>query len=328
MKRRQLIKYVGLLGALTALPLYKFDVQAAESSQEINSPSGYMKFKLGKLELLVVTDGHIFIQPAQPIFAPDIDAEQVKLAMKDNFIFDDAVDAAINILVIRKDDRIIIIDAGSGSALGDQAGRFLKNLNAAGISASQVTDVLISHLHVDHIGGILTADGKPVFSNATYYLSDKEHAFWTATHPDFSNSKSQKGDAASILLARNIILAIKSKLNLYHFGETLFGCIKTDSAEGHTPGHPLLKIFSDKESLTHMVDAVHTTLLLSHPEWGTAWDSNFQKGIATRKKILKDQSISGGLTMSCHLPWPGLGYITRKGEGYGWNPMPIATPSL
>ena len=78
--------------------------------------------------------------------------------------------------------------------------------------------------------------------------------------------------------------------------------------------------------MTHIVDAVHTTLLLSHPEWGTEWDTDFEKGIATRKKILKAQSMSRGLTMSCHLPWPGLGYIVKKDKGYRWTQMPISTP--
>jgi hypothetical protein len=103
-------------------------------------------------------------------------------------------------------------------------------------------------------------------------------------------------------------------LKLYNFGETLLGCITPDLAEGHTPGHPILKIFSENELLTHIVDTIHTTLLLSYPEW----DVDFHKGVETRKRIIEEQVMSKGLTMSCHLPWPGLGYITRKGKGYNW----------
>ncbi|WP_394340914.1 MBL fold metallo-hydrolase [Pedobacter cryoconitis] len=80
-------------------------------------------------------------------------------------------------LVIKKEKRIIIIDTGSGSAIGDQAGRFIKNLNSAGIKADDITDVFVTHLHVDHIGGILDVDGKLVFKNAKYYLSQKEYNF-------------------------------------------------------------------------------------------------------------------------------------------------------
>jgi glyoxylase-like metal-dependent hydrolase (beta-lactamase superfamily II) len=328
MKRRELLTAAGALGMMSSLPFYPFQAKASTPILDTNSPSGNMKFKLGALELLVVTDGHILVDPAQPIFAPGIDEVKVKAALAANFIFADAVDAAINILVIRKEKRIIVIDTGSGAALGDQAGRFLKNLNAAGIKAEEVTDVFITHLHVDHIGGILATDGSLVFKNASYYLSQNEHDFWTSEKPDFSKSKNKQSNRDSIALARNTITAIKGKLKLYEFGETLLDCMTAELAEGHTPGHPVLHLFSANQTLTHLVDAVHTTLLLAHPEWGTAWDVDFDKGVATRKKILEALSLSKGLTMSCHLPWPGLGYITKSGEGYNWTALPISTPAI
>lgn len=327
MKRRELLKYAGVLGFSASLPPYQLKAQT-QKPRLVTFPSGYIKFKIGKLEMLVVTDGHILIQPAQPIFAPGINSLKVKEALADNFILDDAVDAAINILVIKQEKRTIIIDTGSGAAIGDQAGRFLKNLISAGISAEEITDVFVTHLHVDHIGGILDVDGKLVFKNAVYHLSQKEYNFWMSKHPDFSKSKSKNSNETSIVLARNTISAIQDKLKLYNFGETLFDCLTPHLAEGHTPGHPLLKIVSDNESITHIVDTVHTTLLLSHPEWGTEWDIDFNKGVSTRNQILKEQSMLKSLTMSCHLPWPGLGYIIKKGDGYSWNPMPVSTPYM
>jgi glyoxylase-like metal-dependent hydrolase (beta-lactamase superfamily II) len=328
MKRRQLFKYAGVLGIMASISPTVLKAQIPQPGLGFTSPLGHTKFRLGELDMMVVTDGHIFIHPAQPIFAPGINKIQVNNALVENFMFEDAVDAAINILVIKKDKRTIVIDAGSGSALGNQAGKFKDNLKSAGIAADQVTDVFITHLHVDHIGGILDKDGNPVFKNAVYYLSEKEYNFWMSNHPDFSQSKSPESNKGSITLAQNTISAIKDKLNLYTFGDTFFGCITPDLAEGHTPGHPVLKIFSGDKVLTHIVDTVHTPLLLSHPEWGTEWDIDFHKGVATRKKILRDQYFSKGLTMSCHLPWPGLGYITEREKGYAWVPMPISTPLI
>jgi glyoxylase-like metal-dependent hydrolase (beta-lactamase superfamily II) len=328
MKRRQLLKSVGVLGILTSLSPYQLNARTAQGSMRVNSSAGYIKFNLGALELLIVTDGHIFVHPAQPIFAPGIDTIKVKEALAANFIQDDSVDAAINILVIKQEKRIIIIDTGSGSSIGEQAGRFIKNLNAAGIAADAITDIFLTHLHVDHIGGIMDGNGNLAFKNAAYYLAEREYSFWMSKDPDFSQSKNKSSNEGSVLLARNTISAIKQKLNLYNFGETLFGCISAESAEGHTPGHPVLKIFSGSKSLTHIVDTVHTTLLLSHPEWGTEWDTDFDKGVATRRKLLEEQFISKGLTMSCHLPWPGLGYVIKNGKGYGWSPIPISTPYI
>lgn len=327
MKRRQLLKHAGILGLFTTLSSFKSNAPVLIPNSEKYSPGGYVKLRLGKLEMLVVTDGHIYIHPPQPIFAPGIDKKKVKAAMIDNFMPDDAVDAAINVLVIKKEKRIIIIDTGSGSIIGDQAGRFLKNLNLAGIQAHEITDVFITHLHGDHIGGILDSDGL-TFKNAKYYLSQLEYKFWMSKNPDFSQSKNEGSNAESIALARNIISAINDKLTLYSFGETILDCIKTELAEGHTPGHPVLTIFSQDQSMRHIVDTVHTTLLISNPEWGTQWDIDFHKGVSTRKRLLEEQVVSKGLTMSCHLPWPGLGYITKNGNGYNWVQMPISTPYI
>ncbi|MET3115440.1 glyoxylase-like metal-dependent hydrolase (beta-lactamase superfamily II) [Pedobacter sp. CG_S7] len=327
MKRREVLK-AGALGVLTSLPIFRSYANASKNNANGNATGVYIKFRLGKLELLVVTDGHILISPAQPIIAPGIAKEKVNAAMVDSFMLPGVVDTAINILVIRKEKKIIIIDTGSGPAIGDQAGKFLENLISAGIKPEEVTDIFITHLHVDHIGGILDAAGKKVFQNANYYLPQLEYDFWMSDHPDFSKSKNTGSNTGSVLLARSIIAAIKDKMKLFIIGETLFDCIKTELAEGHTPGHPVLTIFSENQEMRHIVDTVHTSLLLSHPEWGTEWDIHFEKGVATRQRILQEQAMSKGLTMSCHLPWPGLGYIVKKDEGFDWVPMSFSTPQL
>ncbi|MFD2962480.1 MULTISPECIES: MBL fold metallo-hydrolase [Olivibacter] len=326
MNRRTLLKNTAAAALGASLPLK--DVFAAQTKVSNETLNGYLRFNLGELKMLIVTDGHILVSPAQPIFAPQIDTEQVREVMKENFIFDDNVDAAINILVIRKEDRIIVIDTGSGALLGSNAGRFLNNLQAAGIAPDEVTDVLLTHLHIDHIGGILDAAGERVFSNASYYLSKEEYDFWMADDPDFSKSKNPNSGKESVMLARRVMTEIHSKLHLFNLGTVLFDCIKTDLAAGHTPGHPVLTIFSGEFKLKHMVDTVHHTLLLARPDWGTQWDTDFEKGIRTRQQILSELATERQLVMSCHLPWPGLGYVSRKKIGYGWIPMPFSTPLL
>lgn len=328
MKRRQLFKYTGTLGLIAAVSSFRSYADDLSKVSIVNASGGYIKFRLGKLEMLVVTDGHILISPAQPIIAPDIAKEKVSAAMRNSFMPVDIVDAAINILVIRKEEKVILIDTGSGAAIGDQAGKFLENLISAGIKPEEVTDILITHLHVDHIGGILNAEGQKVFQNAKYFLPQPEYDFWMSVQPDFSKSKNKGSSDGSVILARSVIAAIKDRMMLFKLGETLFGCMRTALAEGHTPGHPVLSIFSEDQELRHIVDTVHTSLLLSHPEWGTEWDTDFEKGVATRQRILEEQAKSKGLTMSCHLPWPGLGYIVRKGEGFDWVPMSFSTPQL
>lgn len=327
MNRRALLKQTGLLTIASSIPFSGLLANDTHQSRSIPG-SGHFRFKLGDLDMIVVTDGHILIHPAQPIFAPGIPEEKVTAALKAGYLATDEIDSAINILVIIKGERIILFDAGSGAALGNNSGRLVKNLQAAGIEPEAVTDLLITHLHIDHIGGILNDQGLPVFKNAVYYLPEIEYNFWMSEKPDFSKSKNPASPQSSIELARKIIKAVSDKLHLFAFGATLFECLKAEQAEGHTPGHPLFTIFSGSQYLKHMVDTVHTALLLSHPEWGTQWDTDFKIGVSTRQRVLRELSLSRQLVMSCHLPWPGLGYIVPKDQGYSWLPMSVSTPQL
>lgn len=328
MTRRNILKTRELAALAAALP--DADIGAWPAKGTLYKPTtGHFKFKLGELDMMIVTDGDIVIYPAQPIIAPGIDPDQVETALSKARMKDNEVDAAINILVIFKEGRIIVFDAGSGQALGDNSGRFLENLHNAGIQPAQITDVLITHLHIDHIGGLLAGDGKLVFPDAYYHMPQAEHDFWMSPRPDFSRSKNTASQESSIALARRVVEAIRDRLNLFEFGDTLFDCIKTESATGHTPGHPLLTIFSNGQELKHVVDFVHTSLLISHPEWGTLWDTDFDKGVATRRRILADLAASDTLVLSCHLPWPGLGHVSGDNlSGYYWNPKLFSTPQL
>lgn len=327
MNRRQLLKNTGLLGIGASLSLTNLYAHYNYRNPAEPTP-GFLNFLFGELELMLVTDGHIVIEPVQPIFAPAISKEAVVNEMYNNFMMPESIDAAINVLVIKKSERIIIIDTGCGTALGHQAGHFIQNLRAAGISADQVTDVFITHCHVDHIGGILDGQGNCLFPKATFHLAREEYHFWMSENPDFSKSKDKGSNEEAIALARKVIHAIEEKLKLYDFGTTLFTCLRPELAAGHTPGHPILHIFSGEKQLTHMVDLVHTKLLLAQPTWGTLWDTDFDKGIHSRLRVLKTLGIHKNLAMSCHLPWPGIGYITQKANGYDWVPFSFSTPQL
>jgi len=202
-----------------------------------------------------------------------------------------------------------------------------QNLEKAGIKPSDVTDIFITHAHVDHIGGIFKKDKSPVYPNAKYYIAKQEYNFWMSKNPDFSKSKNPQNPSASIDIAQEILSLIKDKLVLFNYEDVLFSCIKTELAEGHTPGHTVFTIFSGDKSIKHIVDTAHTPLLIAKPEWGTQWDVDFNKGVRTRKKILENSFLNRTLVMATHLPWPGLGYIGKNGNTYQWQPFAYFTPN-
>jgi glyoxylase-like metal-dependent hydrolase (beta-lactamase superfamily II) len=317
MNRRTLIKQLALMG-FSAVPLKSLLASTITSHPGKRS---FHAFRLGALELNVVTDGHIVTQPVQPSFAPGIAAEKVADALQRSFRPTEEIDLAVNILVIKKGTDIILIDTGAGAAFGNNTGWLVRSLADAGIKPKQVTAVVITHAHPDHIGGLIDDRGALVFPNAPVYMAGLEHGFWTSASPDFSRSKFTDRVLLETILAgtRKTLLALGGNLRLVKPDDELFGCIRFELAAGHTPGHMLVHIFSGNETLVHVADLVHSDVLLfPHPEWGYFGDTDFALAAATRERVLRTLAEQRRRVFSSHLPWPGLGHVRKENQGYSW----------
>lgn len=325
MDRRKLLKLGALAsGSLVFPTLLSFGDTKKVQNGIINQ--GHIQLKLNDIEILLFSDGHILLNNPQPIFAPDISSKIVKKELEKLFLAVDKLEGAINVMLIKIADKIILIDTGSGYHFGETGGWLLDNLLKSGIKATDVTDVFITHAHIDHIGGIILKDETLAYPNAQYHIAKKEFDFWTSVNPDFSNTKNPNPNDG-VIFAQNVLNSIKDKLTFFNYGDVLFSCIKTELAEGHTPGHTIFTVFSDDKSIKHIVDTFHTPLLIAKPDWGTQWDINFNKGVQTRKHILKNCFLNRTLVMTTHLPWPGLGYIGKNGNNYQWLPISYFSPN-
>ncbi|MFD2286709.1 MBL fold metallo-hydrolase [Pedobacter petrophilus] len=325
-RRTALFKVTGL--ALIGLTDIK-SLLAMPMVSKQNLTNSFHQFKLGDLELLVVTDGHIIMKPVQPNFAPGINKIRVEQELDRNFEPKDNVELSINILVVRFKGRTILIDSGCGENFGKDSGWLVKNLAKAGIQVHQVTDVVVTHAHPDHIGGLTNQDGKLLFPNAMVYLSRIEHDFWLTKAPDFSKSKMKDQQLIKFLteVAQKNINALGDKLHLFEDGDTILDCVTMQLAPGHTPGHCIAKIFSKGEELYHIADLVHSAVLVvEHPEWGFDGDTDFNLAVASRIKVMDKLAKNRSLVFSYHLPWPGLGHVRDKGKAFEWVEQPMMVP--
>lgn len=293
---------------------------------------GFQQVKIGNIEAVVLTDGYIHIAPIQPIMAPDIESKQVTDYLKVKSMSEESIDLAMNMLLLEKDDKLILFDTGSGSSMGSTGGWLNKNLGIIGVTPEQITDIVLTHAHLDHIGGLVDSNGKIVYPNATLYITKIEYDFWMSENPDFSRSKIKDTAmiAAMVKHIRNILTTLQPQIKLVADKDILLDCMQVEIAPGHTAGHIISTIYSGDEKLVAMADIVHaTSILFTNPRWGTSFDYDFELGIKTRVAVLKKLSKDNALIFGYHQPYPGIGRIKELGvDSYEWVPTDFATPQL
>lgn len=294
---------------------------------------GFQQMKIGDIEAVVLSDGYIRISPIQPSMAPDITSKQLSDFLNGNDSDTQSIDLAMNILLLKKGDKFILFDSGLGSDMGPTGGWLKDNLAIIGVSPEQITDIVVTHAHMDHIAGLLDSNGKSIYPDANVYMTQIEYDFWMSENPDFSRSKSKDTAmvATMVKYIRNILTTLKPQIKLVADKDILLDCIEVELAPGHTPGHIISTVFSNNEKLVVMADIVHATnILFANPRWGTAFDYDFNLGVETRLDILKKLSATNNtVVFGYHQPYPGIGRIKQiANESYEWVPADFATLQL
>lgn len=323
MNRRELLKNGLLAGAFIVIPFSNAIAAPKEIPLNLEDDlSGYKKIKLGELDLFILTDGFIH-EKNLASFAPRGNVTELKSILRDNFRSDDYIDMAMNVLLVKTKNRLILMDTGMGIFADERTGFLLKSLKKAGFSPRDITDVFISHAHPDHIGGVVDKQNALIFPNAHIFISKIEYDFWMkASIKDFGNSELSRHPemiGQIIPSIQNVLKAIKSKLKFYELDKTIYENFSFQLAPGHTPGLTLVKISSGPENLLYIADLIHSDVVLfPHPDWGYFGDTDLDIAIASRKKLLKQLAETKSRAFSYHLPWPGLGFTKPQNTAYEW----------
>lgn len=325
MNRRELLKNGLLAGALSVVPFSNTFANQKEIPLKLEGDlSGFKKIKLGELELFILTDGFIHEKNLES-FAPRGNVSELKAILKDNFRSEDFIDMAMNILLVKTKNRLILLDTGMGVFADERTGFLLKSLQKAGFSPKDITDVFLSHAHPDHIGGVVDQQNKFIFPNADIFISKTEHDFWMkATVKDFTNSELIKHtDVLQKIIPaiQNILKTIQPKLKFYDFNKVLYDNFSFQLAPGHTPGLTVMTISSENEKLMYIADLIHSDIILfPHPDWGYFGDTDLDIAIESRKKLLQQLAETKTRAFAYHLPWPGLGFTKKNSAQFAWFP--------
>lgn len=331
MNRRNLIKSSLLVGLATAIPFNLLEAATAKSSVKNQSKGGFKKMKLGDLELTILTDGHILQKPIQPFMCPKAPQNELDKILTENFRPTESVDLAMNVLLVKKEEKYILLDAGMGIfATNDDNDWLLNSLSEAGLKPENISEIFISHAHPDHIGGLVDQDQNLVFKNADVYISKTEYNFWKrATVNDFKKSPLfLMQDALEPIIdgVQNVLQSIQPKLKFYPDSGLLFNAFEFTPIPGHTPGMVMITVHSKEEKLAYIADLIHHDLLLfEHPEWGFSGDTDLELATKTRIQTLKNLQTAKTKVFAYHLPWPGLGFVGLSNEKFNWIPEAFAT---
>ncbi|WP_034490592.1 MBL fold metallo-hydrolase [Afifella pfennigii] len=271
---------------------------------------------LGELEVSVLSDGHLTLP--MDFVLPQTTKEEIEALFAPHGLPTDALKPPLNVTLLRGGDRLILFDAGSGPRFQDTAGALPSALEAAGIDPSEVTDVVFTHCHPDHLWGVLDDFDEPLFAEATHWMPQDEWAYWRDEGTLAATPEARK---SFVVGAQNRLAAIEDFVTLVRPGDELPLGIEALATFGHTPGHTSYVIHGGGDSLLVTGDALTNHLFsFERPDWPSGTDQDPQMGAATRKSLLERIATDRMRIVGYHLPEPGIGTAERKDGAYRFVP--------
>ena len=278
---------------------------------------GFYKFMVGDIEVIALHEG-ILVRDRPAGFVPNARDEEVGAAYAAAGMAADKLTITFNALALRAGGKVIVIDTGLGEFGPPGTGKLLGNLAAAGIAPEEVTTVVISHFHADHILGLNRKDGTPTFPKAELYVPQKEWDFWM---DDAKMAAAPEAAKENFGLCRQVFGPHANTVHKYAWDAEIVPGLTALRANGHTPGMSAIRIASQGQAMMFVADITNNPLVfVRHPDWVAMFDMDPVETIATRKRIL-DLAAAEKLRVSFyHAPFPATGYIAKNATGYEFLP--------
>ncbi|WP_204114615.1 MBL fold metallo-hydrolase [Shimia biformata] len=314
------------LGSLLAAPVVLTagrGIAADDMSTPASPPTGQVpgiyRYALGDITVTSILDGYGAGPADMVIGYEDAAARAAHDAAHHPFV-PGQVTTPVNAFILETPQHLVAIDTGMPGFAGQTYGAFQRLLAAAGYRPEDFDALLMTHLHTDHVGGLLDADGAPAFANAELVVAAEE---WAFTHDDAVFASLPEQFQQYFALSRNMVAPYAGRRREFSGEAEVLPGIAALPLPGHTPGHTGFVLSSGGRQLLIWGDVVHVPAVqFSEPGWAVVYDADVATAVATRQRLLDQLSTDGIEVAGMHLDFPAIGFVDRTPSAYRWVQSP------
>jgi glyoxylase-like metal-dependent hydrolase (beta-lactamase superfamily II) len=278
---------------------------------------GYYRMMLGDFEVTALFDGALDLKP-QELLTNTTHAQVTKLLARS--FEKEAVPTSVNAYLINTGAKLVLIDVGTGKLFGPALGGLVENLKAAGYQPDQVDEIYVTHLHPDHVGGLMDGD-KIAFPNAIVRADQHDADFWLSQANADKAPQEVKDFFKGAMASLNPYIAA-GKFKPFDGDTELMPGVRAIAARGHTAGHSIYAVESKGQKLVLWGDLMHVAAVqFPQPSVTIAFDTDSKAAAVQRKKAYAQAAREGHLVAAAHLPFPGIGHLRAEGKGYAFVPI-------
>ena len=273
--------------------------------------AGMAQTSLGGFTLTSLSDGELRLPLSMALeYVP----QDMRAEVTQQYGFGETVTPPCNVTLLQTDSHNILFDVGAGPEFMSSAGFLLDALDAAGLTPDDITDVVFTHAHPDHIWGLVDDFDDLLFTNASYMIGQAEWDYWS--DPDTVNTIDSGRTTFAVGAARRLA-RIADQVTFFQDGQEILPGVAARATFGHTPGHMAFEVRQGNDAIMILGDCIgNHHLAFDHPDWKSASDQDTDMGVATRVALLDQLAYEQMQILGFHLPNTGIGRVEKAGSAY------------
>lgn len=302
-----LLPLTGLSGLASAQPRPPVEAQVP----------GYFRVAVGGYEVTALFDGYNDLSPRLLL---NMEQSKIRALLARQAINTPNVQTTFNAFLVNTGTHTVLIDTGAGRCIGDTAGNLVANMRAAGYEPEQVDSIFLTHLHLDHVCGLVDGNGKAVFAKATVYAAKAEADYWL---DEAASAKLPEKSREGFTIAQRSVAPYRAEGRFKTFVPPASPLpeLHTQWVPGHTPGSTAYALSSKGQRMVFIGDMIHNAAVqFDHPEVAIRFDTDPKKAVSTRESVFALLARDGSWVAAAHLPFPGVGHITGDDKRFHWVP--------